>query len=482
MTDLRKEFQDSALSRTSHATGRPDGVPFDQCGDDSRPFLYAQPGCTGFVRRLRAIQFDQHGVVHVRPERTIDRFQVGSVSIRCQLNPVGEAPCQFANEPMSVSSIPPADEPTGDEFRVGIQGYPCPHIAKAPLALVRGRDVLFLGVAEGPHFVTLDSSARQVAEGLILSRGAHMLSPIKRQREDLQQKRHLLWGRRPLTVCIAALCDSGNTAILIADQRIGMVFVEADTALKIGWLSPTWRVLLAGNDFAAAAEIARWASIELVGVRDKKVAVISLLVRDSLVSAYRRVRLNRVETQYLKRRGWSLQEFKEKGRALLPEWKYAEIDTEIEKFDLEVELLACGFDGKYADIIKIRNPGEGTFEGESHFEPIGSGDVAAISSLYMRGYTRYKPLREALYYVYEAKIAAERASGVGEPSMVIIMKPAEDGLNEKVLGQTEQDALRSICNKLKPQNLSEEDLTNMDSIIRNAIGFKPKEDEKPSGS
>lgn len=271
----------------------------------------------------------------------------------------------------------------------------------------------------------------------------------------------LLW-RRPVTVCIAALCDSGETIISVVDRRVGMEFVEADTVQKIGWLHTDWRSLLAG-DFSAASEVARLASV-CIGMQHGKLGEIgSRSVKDCLVAAYERVRIARAEAQYLKSRGWSLEEFKQKGHSSLPESTFTEIDRSIRTYDLGVDLIAYGFMGKYGEIIQIANPCIVSFESDSAFSAIGTGSVAALSSLYARELTRHTPLSAALYYVYEAKIAAERASGVGESSYLTVMKQREE------FAIDQHDVLRSIWKRLKPKDLSVGDLKKIESISKRKL-------------
>lgn len=285
-----------------------------------------------------------------------------------------------------------------------------------------------------------------------------------------------------MTVCIAAICDLGRTIIMVADKRIGLGFIEADIGFKFSWLCPTWRLLLAGNDFSAATEISRWATFHLNMKTRKLPEVQSEMVQDALVTAYQQVRTQRIESRYLRPRGWTLAQFKEKGRDFLPVSVYTEIDSVLAGWDVEVDIIACGFEGKTADIVRVRNPGAASIEGSSHVEVIGSGDYLAFASLYRRGYKDTMPLREALYYVYEAKIAAERASGVGEPSDVVIMKRDKQGLNEKLLIDDDQNAIRSICDRLKPKDLSSGDLNDMDSAIRRAARFARRLGKRPTPS
>src|SRR5207302_8269891 len=90
--------------------------------------------------------------------------------------------------------------------------------------------------------------------------------------------------------------------------------------------------------------------------------------------------------------------------------------------------------------------------------------IAAITSLYILGYTRHLSLPHALYYIYEAKIAAERASGVGQTSHIIILKPDK----ESFIGPADQDALRAVYEQMKSRDLSNDDLKKVLTVVQNA--------------
>ncbi len=292
--------------------------------------------------------------------------------------------------------------------------------------------------------------------------------------EGPRQKPPSLRRIRPATVCIAALCEGGTTAILVADRRVGVEFIEADTAQKIGRIHSDWLVLLAGNDFSAAQEVRLQAAVSLKARTDN---ITARVVRDALADAYQMVRLQRAEAEHLKSRGWSLDEFKQKGLASFPEATFAEIDGAIRRYDLGVDLIACGFPSEHAYIIAVNNPGIGSFETDSHFAAIGSGYTVATSSLFVRKFHRAMKLPEALYYVYEAKVAAEKASGVGQPTHILILRRSQAMLS--AMGQNEQDGLRSIWEKLKPGNLSEADLQQIESM-RTVQRLLQSPDEPPN--
>ena len=76
------------------------------------PGTDALGGAVAALRGLRAVavELHQHGVVHVRAERALDRFQVRPVPVRGELHAVGEARRQIVHELLRVARVAAADE------------------------------------------------------------------------------------------------------------------------------------------------------------------------------------------------------------------------------------------------------------------------------------------------------------------------------------------------------------------------------------
>ncbi|HLY21513.1 MAG TPA: hypothetical protein VKT83_03495 [bacterium] len=261
-----------------------------------------------------------------------------------------------------------------------------------------------------------------------------------------------------MTICIAALCDNNKTLIMVADRRVGLASgeMETDTEIKIHKISPTWFTLVAGNDVEAAHEIAATAGGALRDRAAQGSVNGTLDVRRELVESYRRVRMHHAAAEPLVARGWTLNEFKDKGHKSLPESTFAEIDGGLQRYDLEVDLIACGFFGDDdGDIITVHNPGVGKLVTSSHFAAAGTGSTAAIFSLFMRKFHSGMSLPLALYYVYEAKVAAQRATGVGETTVMLVMRKGQT--DHVSIDESEQsDVLEIIRQDLAPRYPSDE--------------------------
>jgi hypothetical protein len=118
--------------------------------------------------RFVAIQLDQHRVVNLRSESHFHSGQVNAVSVGGQLNAIGEARSQVVHKVLRVPGIASANAPTRNDFGIRAKSRPRPYVAVSKLAAQVGGDVLFLGVAERPNFVALDSLAGQIAHRFVL--------------------------------------------------------------------------------------------------------------------------------------------------------------------------------------------------------------------------------------------------------------------------------------------------------------------------
>ena len=106
-------------------------------------------------------------VINLRSENFIDRVQIRSVSVRCQLDAMQQTFLQIGKEMICATGVALADEPAGNQFRIRVERNPRPDIASA-LHFVLARAVLFFRVNKAPYFVALDSFAAKIAKRFVL--------------------------------------------------------------------------------------------------------------------------------------------------------------------------------------------------------------------------------------------------------------------------------------------------------------------------
>ena len=134
-------------------------------------FFLASSAYCGAVALLAlgiiAVNLHQHGVIDFGTKAIRNRCQVHLESVRGQLDPVSETPCEILNELRGAAGITLADQPRTDQFGVGVNRYPGPGAADTKLIFPRGWNVLVLRANEAPYFVALNPLAVEVHQVLV---------------------------------------------------------------------------------------------------------------------------------------------------------------------------------------------------------------------------------------------------------------------------------------------------------------------------
>ena len=118
--------------------------------------------------RNLAIQFDELRVINIGAKGSLNRFQISPVPVAGHLNTIREPPRKITDKLNSRRATAIANAPRRNEFRVGADRNPSPHVARRLRRGLGEHDLALLGVDEAPNLVELDALARQIAEGLVL--------------------------------------------------------------------------------------------------------------------------------------------------------------------------------------------------------------------------------------------------------------------------------------------------------------------------
>jgi 20S proteasome alpha/beta subunit len=260
-----------------------------------------------------------------------------------------------------------------------------------------------------------------------------------------------------MTICIAAFCEGGKGLVLCGDKQLGVGFTSANfPSGKFGQIYDQWSIGLSGT-IANALDVFD----EAVRGRHKLSSFSSYEVRSAIELAYKRARLHQAEVKFLGNRGWTLNDFVDHGAAKLPPSTFANIDAQIATFDYNTDLIIAGWGNADAEwsVFTIANPGISTDHSKLGFWCIGSGAVAAQMALFARAYSPDFSIESAIYAVYEAKLHAERASGVGNTTDILLIKPGMQRMDAVgVWPGASQDILNGIWEKLKPRNFAQAEL------------------------
>ena len=270
-----------------------------------------------------------------------------------------------------------------------------------------------------------------------------------------------------MTVCIAALCDNRKSLLLVADRMIGLAIAEAELNIrKTMPLHPDWWVMIAGNGIAPAFDIIDAARGKLP--QSDSVTVDAAM--DAVADAYHAKRLSIAETRYIKSRGDTLAEFRATGVNRYPKTLYREIDTKIDDFELPLTLLVAGFDKNgVGQIFIVTDPGEAHRQDIPAFASIRSGKYTAEASLLYRKMNPHMTLPKAVYFVFEAKVAGERASGVGVDTDLYLVKKGQRAVR---VAKKSENALDNIWVRLRPRELSSNQTTTLRRLpeVRKVLG------------
>jgi len=119
-----------------------------------------------------AIHLDQHCVVNVGAECALDRFKIGLVAVRRELNAGGDTFRHIINEPARTFAVAAAAEVGNEQLRISVDRRPGPHVAGAIRRRLRRRDVLLFRVAERPSLIDQDPLGLHAAHLGVMEAGA----------------------------------------------------------------------------------------------------------------------------------------------------------------------------------------------------------------------------------------------------------------------------------------------------------------------
>ena len=199
-----------------------------------------------------------------------------------------------------------------------------------------------------------------------------------------------------------------------------------------------WYMLLAGDDISRVDAITYRARQALDA--DGKPGLQE--VAAAVLNAYHEERRALVMETHLSVYGLDMPTFLANGDTMFGEAGYAQLRERIEQTHLECSLLVAGFDAHgVGHLCAIGDPGNLQYLDSMGCWAIGSGDSVAVSRLSIRGQAHGTPMLQSAYNVFEAKVAAETALGVGRKTTVFIVSA----------GQPQRRIDPDVLEKLQPR-------------------------------
>lgn len=223
-----------------------------------------------------------------------------------------------------------------------------------------------------------------------------------------------------MTICIAAICESGKQIVLAADRMFtapAPLNIEFQTEEgKIEQISPTCVALTSGNS-AFATEVLDVTRRELGGSQEPLIGEVANIVKEAYIHTrsqkiYETIittTLGQDYADYIGRGGTTLATY------LQPQQQvYQQLIAMSQQFNMGLEIIVTGLDRDGTFIARVTHPGTLARLDKLGYDAVGSGGIHALTKLQLGAQTFRRGLIETLVAVYEAKKAAEVAPGVGD--------------------------------------------------------------------
>jgi 20S proteasome alpha/beta subunit len=231
----------------------------------------------------------------------------------------------------------------------------------------------------------------------------------------------------PMTVCIAAVCESEQKIVLAADRMFTFPYptnLEFETEeKKIEELSPNCVALISGNS-GYAEEILENSRKKIGGNQSPEINQVIKTVKE-VYAALRMIKID--ETIISSALATDYAKFLQKGGTLPA---YLQVQGQIyqqlfllsQQYNLGVDIIVAGIDAAGAHISVVHHPGTVISLNKLGYGAIGSGAIHATIYLSSQGQTGGKSLLETLHNIYTAKKVSEVAPGVGQETDIAIVE------------------------------------------------------------
>ena len=225
-----------------------------------------------------------------------------------------------------------------------------------------------------------------------------------------------------MTVCIAALCENGNSCVLVSDQMttahipMGYEF-ENEEVEKIVKLNDSVDVYaLISGDVLFANEVIEAVRKEVDSQSITAIPAIVELFRKS----YQNIRRSHITRNELEPRGLDIPAYYEGHKTILPQIVQM-IDNAFRRYNPRVDFILAGKGESQCHLFTIVNPGDSICHNSLGFVSIGSGAPHAMYSIIESNYKKSMDTEAVKKLLLEAKSRSQVAPGVGTKTQVIVL-------------------------------------------------------------
>jgi len=261
-----------------------------------------------------------------------------------------------------------------------------------------------------------------------------------------------------MTVCIGAICNNGKRVIVAADRMMtygSPMNLQAEGAVrKINELTDKCVLLFSGSVPDGEAVLTKSkAKIQATPHQDIR------SISETVAGVYQELKKKRAEDTILRPfLGVDFAGFQQ----LVAQSPSSQVLQQflglVMQHNLQLDIMVAGIDQDGAHLFVVSHPGTLLPMDIVGANSIGSGALHASIRLSLSRQAKTLPLSETIYNVYEGKIAAEAAPGVGKVTDIAILSDT-DGI--KFVDSTVLEVLADI-HKERP-SLTPEDITKLET-------------------
>ena len=298
-----------------------------------------------------------------------------------------------------------------------------------------------------------------------------------RARETLESLRKIFLSYSGLRSAYAKVVEQVRqdaSQYFVDSSRNLSVLNGVASRIKAKAIEPSFDLLAATREELLLVKIVDHAK---AGIGDSAASIAN--VQDAIRTAFARKRMEEAESLYLTPIGWDITRFNNEGSQQLPDFE--QIKAKVNDYALNIQLLVAGFDGEKGYIFSLHGYGDKRGLPQRSdipgFDAIGSGSTVALFMLYYRDMSPGTGVREAIYYVLEAKYFAEQASGVGASTDLFIARAGKELIqinDEEVI----EEKLIPICHAMSPNLLRPRDYVALNSLPGLELFPEAKRQEK----
>jgi hypothetical protein len=220
-----------------------------------------------------------------------------------------------------------------------------------------------------------------------------------------------------MTIVLASIADKGNAIIMASDRMLA----RAQLTYQFEHDSPKVRQI---NNYLIGYAGPTTFADDIMAHRYEHLSSIHDFIEE--FSAFYVKYRNRIASRVLLESvGLDLQTFNS-NPSKFPVPLQQRIYDKLGSSKLNVSFIICGFDGGQPKIYEIGEYGIFSTAHSIGYVAIGIGEPHAANFYMVNGYKRDTPLKEAVYFAYQAKKSAEIAGGVGQCTDIYVLEKDKD--------------------------------------------------------